>query len=166
MAWFKLFSRNARGVFPIVLAIEQNQPTAFARMSAAESAGAPPRLVVFSADDQVKLLAERAAPAPWVIDIRTESGNGREALAHPNVRMVILDDESVEEEARGWLLDRIRRFVPNALIIYVSSAHSPEAERRARGHSVQYYIAKPLDLDRLGRVLGSFISAAAQSPIR
>jgi DNA-binding response OmpR family regulator len=117
-------------------------------------------LVLFSSDKQLTVLVKKVVAAPWKIEVCEDPAIGREALSRPSVRLVIVDDGAVDEEARGWLLDRIRKFVPQALLIYIASTHSEADERRARGYSAQYYTAKPLDLDRIARVIEAFVSTA------
>jgi DNA-binding response OmpR family regulator len=119
-----------------------------------------PTLLLFSADKELTTLVKHTVTAPWKIELVEDPAIGREALSRPSVRMVIVDDGAVDEEARGWLLDRIRKFVPQALLIYIASTHSEADERRARGYSAQYYTAKPLDSDRIARVIGSFVRVA------
>jgi len=115
-----------------------------------------PTLVLFSADKELTALVRQNVKAPWKVELCEDPAIGREALSRPSVRLVIVDDGAVDEEARGWLLDRIRKFVPQALLIYIASSHSEVDERRARSYSAQYYTAKPLDLDRTARVIESF----------
>ncbi len=119
-----------------------------------------PTLVLFSADKELIALVRKTVTAPWKIELCEDPAIGREALARPSVRLVIVDDGAVDEEARGWLLDRIRKFVPQALLIYIASTHSEADERRARSYSAQYYTAKPLDIDRTARVIESFARTA------
>ena len=126
-----------------------------------ESRRPPPTLVLFSADKELTALVSKTVQAPWQVELCEDPAIGREALTRPSVRLVIVDDGAVEQEARGWLLDRIREFVPHALLIYVASAHTEADERRARGYSAQYYTAKPLDLDRTARVIESFVRTVA-----
>jgi len=125
------------------------------------SRATPPTLVLFSADKELTALVRKTVKAPWKVELCEDPAIGREALSRPSVRMVIVDDGAVDEEARGWLLDRIRKFVPQAFLIYIASAHSESDERRARGYSAQYYTAKPLDADRTSRVIESFVRTAA-----
>lgn len=122
----------------------------------------PPTVVIFSADRELTALIEGAAQEPWNIERCKDPSNGRQVLSHPNIRLVIVDDEVIQEDARGWLLDRIRRYVPQALLMYIAGSHSPAGEKRARGHSAQYYTAKPLDMERIRRVVESFMRTAAE----
>jgi hypothetical protein len=126
-----------------------------------ESERAPaPTLVMFSSDKELTALVRNTVRAPWKIELCEDPAIAREALSRPSVRLVIVDDGAVEEEARGWLLDRIRKFVPQALLIYIAGTHSEADERRARGYSAQYYTAKPLDIGRTSRVIESFVRTA------
>jgi DNA-binding response OmpR family regulator len=120
-----------------------------------------PTLVLFSSDRELTALVKKTIKAPWKIEVCEDPAIGREALSRPSVRLVIVDDGAVDEEARGWLLDRIRKFVPHALLIYIASTHTENDERRARGYSAQYYTAKPLDADRTARVIESFVRTAS-----
>ena len=120
-----------------------------------------PTLVLFSADKELTGLVRKSIKSPWKIELCEDPAIGREALSRPSVRLVIVDDGSVDEEARGWLLDRIRKFVPQALLIYIASSHSEADERRARSYAAQYYTAKPLDLDRTARVIEAFARTAS-----
>ena len=120
-----------------------------------------PTLVLFSSDKELTALVRKSVKAPWKIELCEDPAIGREALSRPSVRLVIVDDGAVDEEARGWLLDRIRKFVPHALLIYIASTHTEADERRARGYSAQYYTAKPLDADRTARVIESFVRTAS-----
>ncbi len=122
----------------------------------------PPTVVLFSSDPAVLALAERALLMGWKLEHCDQFEVCRKVLSQPDVRVVIVDDEAIAREARGLLLERVRRFVPHALLIYVAGAHSAGDERRARSHAAQYYTAKPLDPDRTHRVLESFLRAAAE----
>jgi hypothetical protein len=147
--------RRDRGVRGTDTPFPEQRPTS-------ESWRAPvPTLVLFSTDKELTALARKTVKAPWRIELCEDPAIDRGALSRPSVRVVIVDDGAVDEEARGWLLDRIREFVPQALLIYIASAHTEADERRARGYSAQYYTAKPLDTDRTARVIESFVRTAA-----
>ncbi len=129
--------------------------------SGVESARVPsPTVVLFSCDEELIELVEKLATHPWQLELCEDLASGRQALSRSTVRLVIVDDSAVDEAVRGWLLDRIRKFVPQALLIYVACVHTEADEKRARGYSAQYYTAKPFDLDRMSRVIESFLRAA------
>jgi DNA-binding response OmpR family regulator len=139
---------------------ETRSPVTQPAATSADSRTAP-TLLLFSGDKELTSLVRKSVKAPWKIELCEDPAIGREVLSRPSVRLVIVDDGSVDEEARGWLLDRIRKFVPQALLIYIASTHTEADERRARGYAAQYYTAKPLDLDRTGRVIESFARTAS-----
>lgn len=114
---------------------------------------------MFSADPAVVRILSRAVSEPWVVKAATPGGS-REALVNPAVRMVVVDDHEIDESSRGWLLDRIRKLAPNALIAYIASSHNDETERRARSYQVQFYTSRPLDHERTLRMIRSFAGAA------
>jgi DNA-binding NtrC family response regulator len=106
-------------------------------------------------------LAAAAVPATWEVHSCIDPHDARSLLTRPSVRLVIVDDEAIAHSTRGWLLDRIHRYAPHALVIYVAASHDLENERRARASRVQYYTAKPLDTTRTLRVLKSFVNASS-----
>ena len=117
-------------------------------------------MAVFSRDESiVKMIAEDMGDS-WVIEKFTDPHEGHAFLLKPDVRIVVIDDEAIEESARGWLLGQVRKHALHALIAYIAAIHSPETERLARAYSVQYYTSKPMDRERTLRVLHSFENAA------
>jgi hypothetical protein len=72
---------------------------------------------------------------------------------------VVIDDAAIEDLTRGWLLDKVHRWAPDALVAYIASAHAPEVERRVRSLGVHYYLSRPVDRERTLRVLRSFVLA-------
>ena len=83
----------------------------------------------------------------------------REVLALPNVRLAILDDQAVEENDRGRLLEQIRKRFPGNALLYVADTHGDGNEMRARTNGAHYYVSRPLPLERFGQVLQSFLKA-------
>jgi hypothetical protein len=86
--------------------------------------------------------------------------HARTALAKPGVKIVIVDDDAIEETMRGRLLNQVQRWVPQALVAYIAAIHNPAIELRARTHHVQYYISRPVDRERTMRVLRCFANSA------
>ncbi len=116
-------------------------------------------IAVFSRDESiVKMIAEGMSDS-WFIEKFTDPHEARAFLLKPDVRIVVIDDEAIEESTRGWLLDQVRKHAPHALVAYIAAIHSPEIERRARTYHVQYYTSKPMDRERTLRVLHSFARA-------
>ncbi len=115
--------------------------------------------VVFSQDDAIFTLIADGLGNGWRLDRCAEAGRARASLVQAGVGIVVIDDGAIEEGTRGWLLDQVRKWAPNALVVYIASNHSPEIERQARAHSVQYYASQPIDRERTVRILHSFVAA-------
>jgi DNA-binding NtrC family response regulator len=82
--------------------------------------------------------------------------NGRR-LRQPTIRLIVIDDSEANQTERSWLLAQIRRWAPDARLLYVAAEHSLESESQARRSGANYYMAKPVDGTLLTRVLESFI---------
>lgn len=117
-------------------------------------------IAVLSGDESIVKMIDEGLKNPWVMEKFTDPHEARRFLIKPGVRIVVIDDETVEESMRGWLLDQVRKWAPHALVAYIAATHSPENERRARTYRVQYYTSKPTDRERTLRVLHSFERAA------
>jgi hypothetical protein len=120
-----------------------------------------PAIVVFSSDDKIVAMAAEAANEDWVVRQSTDPAQAHEILSRLKVRLVVIDDAKIELPIRGWLLEQIRKHAAAALVIYIAAEHDLDGERRARAHPVQFYTARPLDADRVRRVLESFVRAAS-----
>jgi hypothetical protein len=72
----------------------------------------------------------------------------------------VIDDSAIDHGTRGWLLDRVHKLAPDALVAYIAANHSPEVERWARSHNVSHYDSQPLEPERIHRILRSFMGAA------
>jgi DNA-binding NarL/FixJ family response regulator len=95
---------------------------------------------------------------PWeLVSHRVNKPVTREVFVQPNVRLVILDDQAVEEKDRGRLLAQINKHFSGTALLYVAGSQSDGNERRARTNGAHYYVSKPLSLERLGHVLQSFL---------
>jgi DNA-binding NtrC family response regulator len=117
-------------------------------------------IVVFSRDESiVKLIAEGMGDS-WLMQTFADPNEARASLLKPGVRIVVIDDEAIDESTRGWLLDQVRKWAPQALVVYIAATHSDQTERRTRTYRVQYYTSKPIDRERTLRVLHSFERAA------
>jgi DNA-binding NtrC family response regulator len=117
-------------------------------------------IAVFSHDASLAKMIAAGMGDSWLIETFADPHEVRASLLKPGLRIVVVDDESVEESTRGWLLDQLRKWAPQALVAYIAAEHSPENERRARTYRVQYYTSKPVDPERMLRVLHSFERAA------
>jgi DNA-binding NtrC family response regulator len=120
----------------------------------------PPAIVVFSSDHELVAMAAEVAGKNWVVRHSSDPAQAREVMSRLKVRLVVIDDEKIDAEVRGWLLEQIRKHAASALVIYIAAEHDLDGERRARTHPVQFYTARPLDADLVRRVLESFVRAA------
>lgn len=125
------------------------------------SGNATPTIAIFSDDSSLVDLVREVCPRTWLVELCADAECGRDLLSRPDIRMVLIDDEKIDEQVRGWLLDRVRRFAPRALLFYVAAAHSEADEKRARSYQAHYYTSKPLDPGRTLRVLESFLRVAS-----
>jgi CheY-like chemotaxis protein len=120
-----------------------------------------PTLLLLSDDEALAEFVLGIVKAPWRF-IRHNGGGARMSdgsFALPNVRLVVLDDQAVEENDRGWLLTRIHKRLPSASLLYVAGNQSDTNEKRARANGAHYYVSKPLSFERFGYVLQSFLGA-------
>ena len=115
--------------------------------------------VVFSQDQSIIGLIRDGLTDGWRIDPCSEPDDARFFLQRADIGIVVIDDEAIDQPTRGWLLDQVHRWAPDALVAYIASAHTPEVERRARSRGVQYYLSRPVDRERALRVLHSFAVA-------
>jgi DNA-binding NtrC family response regulator len=117
-------------------------------------------VLVFSADEWLVELVNHGLGQSWLVEQCSEPVNAHVWLARQGTRIVVVDDAAIEETTLGWLLGQAHKLAPHALIAYVASSHSAEVERRARSHRVQYYVAKPVEPERIVAVLRAFAKAA------
>jgi len=119
-----------------------------------------PIVLLLSDDGGLANLVSGIVEQPWKLVLYgADDYARREIFSHPNVRLVILDDQEVVENERGWLLAQIRRHFSGTSLLYVSATQSDGNEKRARINGAHYYASKPLSLERFGYVLRSFLQA-------
>jgi hypothetical protein len=105
-----------------------------------------PRLMVFSTDKLVINIAAAAVPVSWQVDNCRDSKGARTALRISGMELAVIDDGAINDWRLAWLAGQIRWRAPDALVVYIASAHSPEIEKRARSFGADYYTAKPLTM--------------------
>ena len=117
-----------------------------------------PTLLLLSDDEALADLVIGIVKRPWKL-VRQGADRyiSHKLFAQPNVRLVILDDQAVEENDRSWLLAQIRRHFSGTSLLYVAGSQSDGNEKRARTNGAHYYVSKPLSLERFGQVLQSFL---------
>lgn len=125
-----------------------------------DEAKLPRAVVVVSSDPAVvNFIAENMGDS-WVVEHCADPHRAPFMLGRADVKIVVIDDDLIDESTRGWLFDQVHKRLPHALVAYIAAHHSPAAERRARAYNVQYYTSKPLDRERTLKVLRSFAGAA------
>src|ERR1039458_4134817 len=126
----------------------------------AEQTRLSPTVLLLSDDEALAKLVLGIVKRPWkLVRHAADKYVGREVFAQPNVRLVILDDQAVEENDRGWLLEQIRKHFSGPPLLYVAGSQSDANEKRARTKRAHYYVSKPLSIERFGHVLQSFLQA-------
>ena len=119
-----------------------------------------PTLLLLSDDEALTDLVLRIVKQPWkMVRQAADRDIGREMFTQPDVRLVIFDDQVVEENDRNWLLAKVRKYFSGAALLYVAGRQSDRNEKHARSNGAQYYVSKPLSLERFGHVLQSFLQA-------
>jgi CheY-like chemotaxis protein len=119
-----------------------------------------PTLLLLSDDEGLTDLVLGIVKKPWkLVRQRADRDMSRRVFTQPHVRLVIFDDQAVEESDRSWLLAKIRKYFSGAALLYVASSQSDHNEKRARTNGAQYYVSKPLSLERFGHVLQSSLRA-------
>ena len=119
-----------------------------------------PVLLLLSDDEALADLVREIVKPPWKLVRQGADGyTSREFFAQSNVRLAILDDQAVGENERGWMLTQIRKHFSGIPLLYVAGRQSDANEKRARTNGAQYYVSKPLSVERFGQVLRSFLQA-------
>lgn len=117
-----------------------------------------PSVLLLSDDEALTDFISGIVKRPWrLVRHGADKYGNREVFTQPNVRLVILDDQTVVENERGWLLAQIRRHFSGTSLLYVAASQSDDNELRARINGAHYYASKPLSLERFGYVLQSFL---------
>jgi DNA-binding response OmpR family regulator len=119
-----------------------------------------PTLLLLSDDEVLTDLVLGIVKQPWKLVRQGADGDmSRKVFSQPHVRLVIFDDQVVEYDDRNWLLAKIRKYFSGAALLYVAGSQSDHNEKTARASGAQYYVSKPLSLERFGHVLQSFLHA-------
>ena len=119
-----------------------------------------PTLLLLSDDELLVRLVCQIVGPPWRL-VRHASGKhvGGGMFTQPNVRLVIFDDQAVEESDRGRMLKQIRKRFSGTPLLYIAATQTDANEKRARSNGAHYYVSKPLSPVPFGQVLSSFLEA-------
>jgi DNA-binding response OmpR family regulator len=119
-----------------------------------------PTLLLLSDDEALADLVLGIVKLPWKLVRQGDDKDlSHKVFTRPHVRLVIFDDQVVEEDDRNWLLAKIRKYFSGAALLYVAGSQSDRNEKLARTNGAQYYVSKPFSLERFGQVLQSFLQA-------
>jgi DNA-binding NtrC family response regulator len=113
-----------------------------------------PAILALSDDRSLVELLLKTCYRPWTVKVTDDFTSYLNLVPDGECRVVVVDDEKLVEADRGWLLNRIQNWIPQAFIVYIAARHSPEVERLARSRGAGYYLSKPLDSERLTHLLG------------
>ena len=127
-----------------------------------------PVLLLISEDEELATLICNLAKPPWRLVRRAAYTNTPQSiLGEAHVRVVIFDDQAVQENDRGGLLAQIARFFSGVPLLYVTTTQTDANEKRARMNGAHYYISKPLPRERFTQVLQSFLKTHQETkPLR
>lgn len=120
-------------------------------------------MVIADGDKSLVALTEQAGASSWIVEPCRDAVKARDRLSEGTPELILIDDDAVQADDRGWLLERIRQQAPRTFVIYVAAHHDGETEKRARAHGVHYYMSKPIDPNRFILVSQSFIKAASRT---
>jgi DNA-binding NarL/FixJ family response regulator len=95
--------------------------------------------VVLSINLSLLRLIREAASEKLRVVVRGSGIPDRELLQRTKPKLVVFDDAVVDQSERLWVLMQIRRFAPNANVLYLTTEHTPDLERRVRAAGVAYY---------------------------
>ena len=116
-------------------------------------------VLLLSLDSRLRDVVTRAAGAAAIYRC-SGVGGAHTCLRQAVPSLVVIDDSAVDPTERGWLLEEVRRTAPGAFVVYVADRQDAELERQVRARGATYYTARPLDVDRLERVLATLIERA------
>jgi DNA-binding NtrC family response regulator len=112
-----------------------------------------PTVLALSDDRGLVELLLKNCSRPWKVKVTDDFTSYLNLIPNGDCRVVVVDDEKVLEADRGWLLNKIQNWIPQAFIVYIASRHTPDVERLARSRGAGYYLSKPVDTERLTHLL-------------
>jgi DNA-binding NtrC family response regulator len=116
--------------------------------------------LVVSHDPELISVVRRSCTEHWYVEVRRDWHQIHDIVGNLDVGIVVVDDDVVPEEERSRLIADIRVWFPESLIVYVAGNHSEAVERLARASGVLSYTSKPLDSERLERLLRNLATRA------
>jgi hypothetical protein len=98
-----------------------------------------PIILVISRNGLLVRLVRRASKGRLEVVVRDGNAPDRELLSRTKPKLVVFDDDATGKSERIWMLKQIKRFAPEAGVLYVTAAHTPKLERLARAAGILYY---------------------------
>jgi hypothetical protein len=72
--------------------------------------------VIFSQDESIIGLIREGLTDGWRVDQCSEPNEAGIFLQKADIGIVVIDDIAIEKPTCGWLLDRVHRWAPDALV--------------------------------------------------
>jgi hypothetical protein len=119
-------------------------------------------VLVISDNRSLARLVRKAVGGRLDVLVRKWDVPDRELLRQSKPKLIVFDDAVVDKSERIWMLAQIKRFAPEANVLYVTAEHAPELERRVRAEGVTYY--GPYDSGRLSAIAESSAQHLLASP--
>ncbi len=116
-----------------------------------------PHFLVVSGDETLKLMASQVGGERYRVQFCINPYSALKLSSASRLKAMLIDDTTLVGSERNTLLIRLRQWAPRAFLIYVAQQQSPEIERQARACGVHYYTAKPIERERLSKVLKAFL---------
>jgi DNA-binding NarL/FixJ family response regulator len=104
-----------------------------------ENGSAVPSVLVISHNRSLIRLVQKTTGGNFEVVVRNGSTLDRDLLSRAKPKLVVFDDAAAEQSERVWMLRQIKRFAPDANVVYVAAEHTPELERHVRAVGVAYY---------------------------
>jgi DNA-binding NarL/FixJ family response regulator len=95
--------------------------------------------LMFSVNPSLQRLIRKAIDRQLRVVVYGSNILDRRLLQQTAPKVIVFDDGLVDPSERLWMLKQIRRFAPDANVLYLATEHTPEFERRVRATGVAYY---------------------------
>jgi len=112
-----------------------------------------PTILALSDDRGLVELLLKSCGRPWKLKVSDDFTSYLKLAPDGQCKVVVVDDEKLLAADRGWLLNKLQNWMPQAFIVYIAAQHSAEVEKIARSRGAGYYLSKPVDTERLIHLL-------------
>lgn len=125
----------------------------------------PVHIVVASDDASLMSLAAKAAGDQWHVERCSKLASAAEFLVRPELKLVLLDDQILDDADSPSALIQLRERAPHTPVIYIAAEHNSKTEKLARAAGIHHYTSKPIDTERFSQVVRSFLKLGTPPPI-